>query len=110
MINRININLEKFRGNNSTLYYGRFKGETVRVELLLNNKDKDIFKYNFIIPDGTTSFNPSFYLGLLSDSIEKLGFEKFNNKYQFVILSNNPNIISVINDNINDGEKYSQIN
>ena len=70
------------RGVGSTLFTGRPEGKAVRKELKLNEKDKTSEIYTIYIPEGTTSFNTSFFLGLFFDSIKKLGsIESFKKKY-----------------------------
>lgn len=99
------IDLLKYRGNHSTLFTGRPQGEQARTELELDkiDKQKDVV-VEFIIPEGTSSFNPSFYLGLLYNSIKALG-EKFDAKYSFKISDENPDIRRVIQGNLNDGKR-----
>lgn len=105
---RINIELLKYRGNKSTLFTGRPQGEKAREELKLNKLDKSENIYTLIIPKGTTSFNPSFYLGLLFNSIEYLGFNKFDKKYFFEYEEkDNQAIIDVLNKNIDDARRYA---
>jgi len=105
---RINIDLLKYRGNKSTLFTGRTQGEKAREELKLNKLDKSENIYTLIIPKGTTSFNPSFYLGLLFNSIEYLGFNKFDKKYVFDYEEkDNQAIINVLNKNIDDARRYA---
>lgn len=79
------INLLQFRGNGSTLFTGRDQGGQARKKLLLDSNDKTETTVSIIIPKGTTSFNPSFYLGMLFKSIKKLGIKDFENKYKFII-------------------------
>lgn len=62
---------------------GRKEGQLVREELSLNQKDYDEYRYEIIIPENTTLFEPSFYLGLLFDSVKNLGWDKFAQKYRF---------------------------
>jgi len=100
------INLLQFRGNNSSLFTGRPQGNDAREELKLDEKDNTKDTYTFIIPKGTTSFNPSFYLGLLYKSIKKLGIEKFESKYKFEFEDKvNEEIIKVLKDNLEDGRR-----
>lgn len=82
------INIAKFRGNNSTSFTGRPEGKMAREELGINKYDGDKKNYLIIIPKGTTAFNPSFFLGFLFESIEKLGLEKFIKKYEIVVSEN----------------------
>ena len=68
-------------GSDSTSFSGRPEGEDVRKKLKFDKLDKDHYKYVIIMPPDTTTFNPSFYLGLLFESIKTLGMEKFKEKY-----------------------------
>lgn len=104
MTNR-EIDLLKYRGNKSTLFTGRPQGEAVREELNLNTIDKSTEHITFKIPKGTTSFNPSFYLGLLYESIKNMGIEKFDSKYSFIIEDENQYIIEVLKENLEDGKR-----
>jgi hypothetical protein len=80
------IDLSKFKGQKSSLYTGRPQGQSARAELHLDNIDKaEDTSIVLVIPDGTTSFNPSFYLGLLYKSYKSLGLEGFTKKYSFDI-------------------------
>lgn len=99
------INLEKFRGNNSSLFTGRPQGESARLELKLDENDKKLNKIIFNIPKGTSSFNPSFYLGLLYDSIKKLGIDKYEEYYQFEISDLNADTRGVLQENLEDGKR-----
>lgn len=64
-------------------FAGRKEGQLLREVLSLNQKDYDEYRYVFVIPENTTSFDSSFYLGLLFDSVKKLGWDKFAQKYRF---------------------------
>lgn len=97
------INLEKFRGHESSLYTGRPQGEATRKELKIDQLDKEDQPVTFIIPKGTSSFNPSFYLGLLFDSIKTLGIEKFRKKYSFQVEDENEDTKKVLIENLEDG-------
>lgn len=106
MKNSIPIDLTKFRGARSSIYTGRPQGKDVRNELKLSEIDKkpetDIV---FIIPEGTTSFNPSFYLGLLFDSYKELGAEKFASKYSFQIVTEDISMRRVLKKNLEDATR-----
>ncbi len=99
------IDLLKYRGKNSSLFTGRPQGECARVELGLDSCDEsqDIIKIN--IPKGTSSINPSFFLGLLFQSIKKLGIERFEQKYIFVIEDENEEVRTVLLSNLDDGKR-----
>lgn len=103
------INLQVFRGVNSTLFTGRPQGEKAREDLELEQKDKSKDKYTFIIPKGSTSLNPSFYLGLLFKSIEKLGIKNFEKKYNFKIEDEEDPLrvdrVKILKNNLEDGKR-----
>jgi len=100
------IDLTKFRGNKSSIFTGRPQGLAARIELKLddfdNNKNVEIV---FRISEGTTSFNPSFYLGMLYPSFEKLGVHNFDIKYKFDIPIKDPETVRVIQKNLDDGKR-----
>lgn len=98
------INLEKFRGNRSSIFTGRPQGIAARKELNIDSidKNKDL-EIVFEIPEGTTSFNPSFFLGLLYPSLKSLGLEGYTRKYKFQIMTKDLETKQVLEDNINDG-------
>ena len=97
------IDLTKFKGSSSSVFTGRPQGEMARKSLNLDLKDKEFdTAYSLIIPEGTSSFNPSFYLGLLFKSIQFLGEKEFHKKYSFDIQVSNPNTKKVILKNLDD--------
>ena len=72
------------RGKNSTTFTGNPQGAQVRNELQLDECDKNEEDVEILVPKDTTSFNPSFYLGLLYKSIVFYhGVDEFKKKYQF---------------------------
>jgi hypothetical protein len=106
------IDLVKYRGDNSTLFTGRPQGNQVREELNLDREDLLPDPVIFIIPGGTTSFNPSFFLGLLFKSIEKLGKDGFEKKYTIDYSAVDTEYQEIISDDIADGMRhaYNSIN
>ena len=103
------IKIESYRPEGTTSFVGRKQGEDVRRELKLDNYDKKNAQWEikFIIPENTTSFNPSFYLGLLFKSIKSLGIEKFKDRYHFIIESDMPEIKRVLEKNLEDAYKHA---
>ena len=102
------INLLKYRGNKSTLFTGRPQGETARKELNLDSLDnKDNIQIKIIIPKGTTSFNPSFFLGMFNKSIKNLGIDKFNDKYIFYVEDTEDEMKNILLNNIEEGKQYA---
>jgi hypothetical protein len=99
------INLLKYRGSQSSLFTGRPQGEDARKEQKLDELDKTDDKVIIVIPEGTTSLNPSFYLGLLYKSIKNLGINKFEEKFKFEIEDSSPERNQVLRDNLNDGKR-----
>lgn len=98
------IDLGKYKNPKSTNFTGRPQGSSVRNSIGLDKLDKEKDKtVELIIPNGTTSFNPSFYLGLLFDSYKKLGLEQFKKKYTIRIASSNPETRKVLERNLEDG-------
>lgn len=72
----------KYRGMNSNCFTGRKEGQEARKELRFDERDRDNETYAIKIPASTTSFNASFYLGLLFASMSNLGsMEAFDKKY-----------------------------
>lgn len=69
-------------GGNSTTFAGRPEGKKVRELIHVDKLDEDGETYKLVVPNDTTSFNTSFFLGLFYDSIVKLGsIENFKSKY-----------------------------
>jgi hypothetical protein len=98
------IDLGKYKNPKSTNFTGRPQGTSVRQSIGLDQLDKDNDKFiEIVIPNGTTSFNPSFYLGLLFDSYKKLGLDEFKKKYKITIASSNPDTRKVLEKNLEDG-------
>lgn len=99
---------QSHRGPNSTIFTGRSQGRQVREELGLSKADKDNESYEVHIPEGTTSFNPSFYLGLFYDSIKNLGgIENFKRKYILIFDDKNPSIVECLKEDISDNERQA---
>lgn len=85
-MDRVKIDLLKYRGQGSTVFTGRPEGKLARADLQLDTKDDDGIEYMVLIPKDTTSFNSSFFLGLFFDSIKKMGsIDRFYEKYSFEI-------------------------
>lgn len=71
-------------GPKSTTFSGRPEGREVRQALNLDSQEDAADKVVIKIPNDTTSFNPSFFLGLLFDSVKKCGsIDAFKAKYCF---------------------------
>lgn len=101
------INLGEYKSGKSTIFTGRPQGTAVREKLGLDNIDKSNEDVIFIIPEDTTSFNPSFYLGLLFKSFKRLGIDKFDKKYIFEINTSDPATKKVLMNNLEDGKRYA---
>lgn len=96
------------RGNNSTTFTGRPQGKSVRAVLNLSQEDKKEEKVIIEIPQGTTSFNPSFYLGLFYDSILALkGVDNFKKKYQITFADKDQELVALLKDDIEDCERQA---
>ncbi len=107
-MNSKTFNLLKYRGGQSSLYTGRPQGESTREELALNKLDKENSNVVIIIPEGTSSINPSFFLGLFFESIKTLGVEEFREKYQFQVEERDLEIKEILLENIEDGIRHAQ--
>jgi hypothetical protein len=96
-------NLIDYRTPGSTSFVGRPQGEEVREKLGMEGLDISPDEVELIIPGDTTSFNPSFFLGLLYNSIKKLGVEGFKRKYSLIVETENEELKNAIKKNIDDG-------
>jgi len=85
----IKINIQRFLGNGSKIFSGRNEGIEARKILNLSQKDNDNCGYVFVIPSETYSISPSFFGGMLGDSVINLGEEAFREKYKFIDSDNN---------------------
>lgn len=101
---------KSFRGTSpkGTAFAGRPEGQQVRNELNIDRLDTDGDLYIIKLPSDTTSFNPSFYLGLFFDSIKRLKWNKFKDKYQFDYSVFRPALAEVISQNIAECERKAK--
>jgi len=97
------IDLKPFKSSATTVFTGRPQGQQVREKLNLESIDKSNEAVEIIIPEDTTSFNPSFFLGLLFGSIKNLGPQKFKDKYHLKISTQDSELYHVIDKNVQDG-------
>lgn len=103
------LNLSHRGKKDSTMFTGRPQGEQVREKLSVDDLDKDEELYYVEIPLGTTSFNPSFFLGLFYKSVKLLGgYDKFADKYKFIILSDNKFIKDSLQEDLEDCERQAR--
>lgn len=100
--NQIELTKAHRGGTKSTTFAGRPEGRKVRANLDLDKKDKEPNNYQVVIPNDTTSMNPSFYLGLFFESIELLGIERFQQKYAFNLSTMEPRLKEVVEDNLKE--------
>jgi hypothetical protein len=105
VLQQMEFNLLTYRGTNSTTFTGRPQGIAVRKQLGLDELDINPEPVDFIIPRDTTSFNASFYLGLLYPSIKTLGFDAFKQKYHILFEDDTPQSIKR---QIAEGERQAQ--
>ncbi len=98
-----NINLRSYRPSSATSYSGRPQGEDVRKKLKLDIEDALAEPIQVIIPNDTSSFNPSFFLGLFFKSISKLGVDRFSRKYDIIFETNNDELKKILSKDIQDG-------
>lgn len=102
------IELKRYKPVKSSVYTGRPQGEMVRADLKLDSKDTDENSYIFVVPSDTTSINPSFFLGMLYESLRNLGVEAFSKKYVFEFETTNEKVKNILIDNINDGVRSAK--
>jgi hypothetical protein len=95
--------LKPFKNTTTTVYTGRPQGIDVRQKLNLEACDRNNETIELVIPEDTTSFTPSFFLGLLYGSIQKLGMEKFKEKYRLIIATDDNELRKVLDTDIQDG-------
>lgn len=105
--NKSSLNLEEFLGN-GTIFSGRPQGKKAREKFKLDKLDSNSEKSIVIIPEKTTSLNPSFMLGLFFQSYKKLK-EKFNQKYEFKFLTNNVNRKKILQKDIEDFFRQAEL-
>lgn len=97
------------RGKDSSMFTGRPQGKQVRSDLKLSDCDNDDFIYEITIPKGTLSFNPSFYLGLLFESIKHFKtFEQYSEKYILSILETEEDIKTGLRIDLDDCERQAR--
>lgn len=77
------IDIRKYVKKDLGVLRDRPKGEQVRQQTNLEEKDKDENKYEVVIDNNFISLNTSFFLGMFEKSIQTLGETKFREKYQF---------------------------
>lgn len=83
------INLEDFRAKDikkgvvSKVFTGRDRGETVRKQSKIDEIEKKFETVKVIVPENIYSINPSFFEELLFNVVNKLGKDKFLEKFEF---------------------------
>ena len=105
----IKLLVEHRGGVNSTSYTGRNEGRAVRKELKLDECDADDKLYRVTMPSDTTSFNPSFFLGLFYESMKKLKWDGFNTKYVFDISEMEDSLEAIIHQNLDECYRKAKI-
>ncbi len=82
-INMKTINLGAYRENGVHVISGRPKGRYARSLEFLDTIDSDpTVSVLLTIPEDVLIVNPSFFLGLIGNSVEKLGATIFKERYQ----------------------------
>lgn len=98
------IDMKNYIGDKKIIS-GRKNGCKARVTLRLEELEKDNDIIKIVIPMDVLSFNSSYFLGMLGESVRKFGSkEAFLNKYQFscneiVKININDGIIDALNNN-----------
>lgn len=78
------IDLAKYRSGGTRVYAGRERGEKVRQSADLDSADRAEEIVEVQIPSEIFAVTSSFFLGMFTDSIERLGETGFREKYRFV--------------------------
>jgi len=94
------------RYRTGSIYAGKKHGLEAREYYDLDYYDNMSYQIIFIVPEDTTSFNSSFFIGLFKDSIKKLGMINFENKYKIILAETNSTIRNKLNADIADGKRY----
>ena len=103
---REDINLKKIIGDLLVLS-GRSNGEIVRKKLNISQKDADEKKYNIVIPCEVRTINPSYFIGIFSESIKNLKLEKFKKKYNFISSNDDGKLKNGIEEDIKEGIEWA---
>jgi hypothetical protein len=90
------IDLSQYKPKGSKVLSGRENGEKARIQLNLDEIDKNDEMVNVNVPDGLYSMNASFFLGLFGESARRLRKDKFEEKYIF-------HCSNIIMKNVEDG-------
>jgi len=77
------IDLSNYRKSGIKVFSGAGLGSDLRDTLKLDVKDNEAEKITIVIPKDTWDLTPSFFQGLFTKSITKLGKDKFYEKYEF---------------------------
>lgn len=77
------IELENFRTPKAKIFTGRDRGEQVRKDSKIDEIESKYEIVEFIIPANLYSINPSFFEELFVNVVEKLGEERFYQKFNF---------------------------
>ncbi|WP_053984981.1 hypothetical protein [Niameybacter massiliensis] len=78
------IKLDKMLKEGSKILSGRDEGKIARQKANLDQLDTSNNIINIEISEKIYSINPSFFLGMFSLSYQKLGEDKFREKYKFI--------------------------
>lgn len=79
----VTIDLDQYRSEDSLVFAGRDRGAVVRKRARLDEIDRTGEDVLIIVPDDVYSVNSSFFLGMLGESIRKLGEEEFRRRFRF---------------------------
>lgn len=85
----ITINLEDYRARSSDgsiakVFTGRDRGRTVREKSRLDILSDKNDKIRIVIPNNVYAINPSFFEELFLNVVQKLGKDRFLQKFEFV--------------------------
>jgi hypothetical protein len=96
-VNTRRIELAKYTDRDAGVLAGRGRGEAVRKAEKLSEIDSDAAaRVEVVIPEHVFSVNSSFFLGMFTLSIRRLGPDEFRRRYLF----SGPNAKAIVEDGI----------
>lgn len=84
MVDNITIDLNDHRVKNARIFTTRPRGEKVRVDSRIDEREKEAQHITISIPADTITVNPSFLEEFLRKVVLKLGADGFRKKFTFV--------------------------
>lgn len=83
-MNKITIDLEKFRTPKAKIFTGRDRGQQVRIDSNIDSLAEEYSNVEIVIPRNLYSINPSFFEELFVNVVMKYKKDGFFRKFLFV--------------------------